>query len=61
MPDQKLKCVDCNNEFVFTEGEQSFFKDRFGDDYTPPKRCKDCRKAKKERNNNGGGGKRGRK
>jgi CxxC-x17-CxxC domain-containing protein len=42
--DRFLKCSDCNNEFVFTAGEQLFFYDKqFKND---PKRCKLC-KAKR--------------
>jgi CxxC-x17-CxxC domain-containing protein len=42
--DRFLKCSDCNNEFVFTAGEQIFFSDKqFKND---PKRCKLC-KAKR--------------
>lgn len=42
--DRYLKCSDCNNEFVFTAGEQLFFYDKqFKND---PKRCKLC-KAKR--------------
>jgi len=42
--DRYLKCSDCNNEFVFTAGEQVFFYDKqFKND---PKRCKLC-KAKR--------------
>lgn len=52
MPDQKIECKDCGNEFTFTEGEQAFFQEKFGDDFVPPKRCKACRKARKEQKNN---------
>jgi CxxC-x17-CxxC domain-containing protein len=42
--DRFLKCSDCNDEFVFTAGEQLFFNDKqFKND---PKRCKLC-KAKR--------------
>jgi CxxC-x17-CxxC domain-containing protein len=42
--DKVLKCSDCNQEFVFTAGEQMFFADKgFKNE---PKRCKDC-KAKR--------------
>lgn len=45
MPDKQLKCVQCKQEFTFTEGEQKFFAER---NFTEPKRCKACRQAKKE-------------
>ncbi len=42
--DRFLKCCDCENDFVFTAGEQLFFFDKqFKND---PKRCKLC-KAKR--------------
>ncbi|MGH9678774.1 MAG: zinc-ribbon domain-containing protein, partial [Candidatus Acidiferrales bacterium] len=42
--DKVLKCSECNQEFVFTAGEQMFFADKgFRNE---PKRCKDC-KAKR--------------
>ena len=47
--DRLLKCVDCQEEFVFTAGEQIFFYDKqFQND---PKRCKPC---KSKRGNSGG-------
>ena len=43
--DKELKCVDCGMTFVFSAGEQAFFKDKgFTND---PKHCKQC-KAKHE-------------
>lgn len=48
MADRTLTCKDCGNEFVFTEGEQDFYKEKgFEND---PVRCQACRRAKKERN-----------
>jgi CxxC-x17-CxxC domain-containing protein len=39
--DKVLKCAECNQEFVFTAGEQMFFADKgFKNE---PKRCKDCK------------------
>ncbi|WP_413375772.1 zinc-ribbon domain containing protein [Alkalihalobacillus sp. 1P02AB] len=38
--DLLLKCWECGNRFIFTAGEQQFFK-RKGFSY--PKRCKKCR------------------
>ena len=47
MPDKTIKCVECGNEFTFTEGEQNYYAER---GYQEPKRCKDCRlKAKARR------------
>jgi CxxC-x17-CxxC domain-containing protein len=54
--DRPLQCLDCNNEFIFTAGEQEFY-DRKGFREIP-KRCKPCREARKSRRSNGeaGGG-----
>lgn len=48
MPDIKLSCKDCGNPFVWTEGEQDFYKQK---GFQQPLRCTDCRRAKKEQRN----------
>ena len=50
-----MTCVDCGQEFLFTSGEQSFYAQR---GFTEaPKRCTNCRTARKaQRNASGGGG-----
>lgn len=45
--DKSIVCIDCNNEFTWTIGEQVFFRDKGLQN--PPKRCKDCKQAKNER------------
>lgn len=46
MEDKKIVCKDCGKEFIFTVGEQEFYKEKgFVHD---PVRCYQCRKAKKE-------------
>lgn len=40
--DKRLKCMDCGSEFVFTAGEQLFFRDKGL--VNEPKRCKQCKK-----------------
>eukprot|EP00602_Paraphysomonas_sp_CaronLab_P006758 CAMPEP_0185019612 /NCGR_PEP_ID=MMETSP1103-20130426/2231_1 /TAXON_ID=36769 /ORGANISM="Paraphysomonas bandaiensis, Strain Caron Lab Isolate" /LENGTH=118 /DNA_ID=CAMNT_0027550031 /DNA_START=78 /DNA_END=434 /DNA_ORIENTATION=- len=43
--DKTLTCKDCGNEWVFSAGEQEFYREKaFEND---PTRCKECRKAKK--------------
>ncbi len=55
MADKTIVCKDCNNEFVFTESEQEFYKEKGFEN--EPQRCPDCRRARKQqRNNNRGGG-----
>lgn len=49
MPDKTIVCKDCGEEFVFTEGEQEFYKEKgFEND---PVRCAKCRKARKQERN----------
>jgi hypothetical protein len=51
--DKELKCVDCGGSFLWTAGEQEYFKERgFTNE---PKRCKPCRQAKKEQQGNSKG------
>ena len=39
--DRDVKCLDCGAMFVFSAGEQAFFKDKgFVND---PKHCKSCK------------------
>ncbi len=54
--DKNLTCQDCGISFTFTASEQELFAQR---GYTnEPKRCPDCRAAKKQRSGGGsfGGG-----
>ena len=50
MTDKTLTCRDCGNEFVFTEGEQEFYKEKGFDN--EPVRCVECRRARKAQQNN---------
>jgi NAD-dependent SIR2 family protein deacetylase len=43
--DKVIICKHCGNEFIFTEGEQDFYKKNELDE---PKRCKQCREEKKK-------------
>ncbi|AUS98433.1 hypothetical protein CDQ84_03900 [Clostridium thermosuccinogenes] len=52
MPDKILVCKDCNAEFVFTEGEQEFYKER--NFQNEPQRCAACRRVKKQQRRFGG-------
>jgi CxxC-x17-CxxC domain-containing protein len=51
--DKNLQCADCNNEFIFTAGEQEFFAER---EFTEPKRCKECRKTLRQKKKQRRGG-----
>ena len=46
-PDRSIRCVDCNENFTWTSGEQAFFHDKGLKN--EPKRCKPCKQAKNER------------
>jgi CxxC-x17-CxxC domain-containing protein len=43
--DKTLTCVDCNQTFVFTAGEQEFYAQKGFQN--APKRCKTCKSAKR--------------
>lgn len=45
--DKAILCIDCGTNFVWTVGEQAFFRDKKL--LNPPKRCKECKQAKNER------------
>ncbi len=56
LSDKDLTCVECGAMFTFTVGEQEFFASR---GYTnEPRRCSDCRGARRgqQRGPGGGGG-----
>jgi CxxC-x17-CxxC domain-containing protein len=50
--DKDITCGDCGLTFVFTEREQEFFASK---GFQDPKRCPDCRRARKRQNGGGGG------
>ena len=45
--DSMIGCIDCREQFVWTAGEQAFFLEK--NLLNPPKRCKDCKRAKNRR------------
>ena len=47
LQDTSIHCIDCGRDFVWTAGEQLFFRDKGLQN--PPKRCKECKQAKNER------------
>jgi len=53
--DKTLQCSDCGREFTFSAGEQEFYSSRGLQN--EPKRCPECRRARKsERYGNSGPG-----
>ena len=54
LSDKTLTCVECGGAFTFTVGEQEFFASK---GYTnEPKRCPNCRDARKSQQGGGGYG-----
>jgi CxxC-x17-CxxC domain-containing protein len=51
--DQILQCLDCGQDFVFSEKEQAFFEEK---GFSTPKRCRECRTARRDRKKNDSGG-----
>lgn len=51
MSNIKIKCQDCGEEFNFSEKDQKFYEEK---GFKPPKRCKFCRNARKEKHLKGG-------
>lgn len=52
--DKRITCADCNKEFVFSAADQEFHASKgFTNE---PKRCPDCRQARKSSRGEGGGG-----
>ena len=49
--DQELMCSDCGQSFNFSTEDQAFFNER---GYSTPKRCKQCRQAKKQEQSGSG-------
>lgn len=47
LEDKGILCIDCGTNFIWTVGEQAFFRDKKL--LNPPKRCKECKQAKNER------------
>ncbi|NMA66610.1 MAG: cytochrome C551 [Clostridiaceae bacterium] len=50
MADKVINCKDCGNDFVFTEGEQEFYKEKGFEN--EPQRCPECRRARKQARRN---------
>jgi CxxC-x17-CxxC domain-containing protein len=49
--DDHIVCADCGTSFLFSAGEAQVFAER---GLASPKRCKECRRARKERSGEGG-------
>jgi CxxC-x17-CxxC domain-containing protein len=52
--DKTLTCADCGNSFIFSAGDQEFHDSK---GFTnPPRRCPNCRAARRSEGGGGGGG-----
>jgi CxxC-x17-CxxC domain-containing protein len=52
--DKSITCVDCGEEFLFTAGEQAFYRERGLTN--EPTRCKNCREKRKATRGSASGG-----
>jgi CxxC-x17-CxxC domain-containing protein len=50
--DRSLQCADCGSTFTFSAEEQEFYQSKGY--VNEPKRCPDCRKARKAERSGGG-------
>ena len=50
--DRMLKCAECTAPFAFTAAEQQFWEERAF--RFPPRRCKDCRRKRRDSGADGG-------
>lgn len=46
MQDKKIKCKECGYEFVLTVDDQKWYAEK---GFTEPKRCKSCRRLRREK------------
>jgi CxxC-x17-CxxC domain-containing protein len=46
MADKKLKCKECGADFIFSERDQAFYKEKGYEN--EPQRCPACRAARKQ-------------
>lgn len=53
--DKELTCADCRGKFLHSAKDQASFAER---GFSEPKRCKDCRQAKKGQRDGGRSGRR---
>lgn len=44
--DRTIRCIDCQGDFVWSVGEQTFYAER---GFKPPRRCRACRAAREAR------------
>lgn len=47
-------CAGCKQEWEFTEKEEAWLREKFGENFSEPKRCKPCRQKRREVENTAG-------
>jgi ribosomal protein S27E len=48
--DEEVTCRTCGATFVHPVGEQKWMREKWGDSYQKPVRCRDCRRKRREAN-----------
>jgi hypothetical protein len=55
-PSRQRDCIDCGETWHYSERFEARLREKFGDNYSPPKRCFDCRQKRREGNAKSGEG-----
>jgi NAD-dependent SIR2 family protein deacetylase len=50
MSEETIRCADCGRDFQHSEKDQAFYQEK---GFSAPKRCKECRQAKKDQRGGG--------
>ena len=48
--DEEVTCKDCGVQFIHPVGEQQWMREKWGEDYKKPMRCRDCRRKRRNTN-----------
>jgi hypothetical protein len=49
-PSRQRDCIECGESWHYSEKFEARLRDKFGENYNPPKRCFDCRQKRREQN-----------
>ena len=41
------KCIDCGDDYLFSDGEKEWLQKKFGENFAAPRRCRKCREQRK--------------
>ncbi len=50
MSDERIECIECGRAFIWSTGEQRFYRER---GLSQPKRCPDCRSQRRNESRSG--------